>query len=144
MRDVIGERFFTGVPLASGCFMLVRTALLRRVGGFDPRFFMYFEEVDLSQRLAARGWETWYEPAATVVHAHSQSADQDLAAKDRRYYSSKYRYAARYFGTTTAGALRLACAAAFAAELAVQRARADAALTQRYAALLRWHLSGEA
>src|SRR5687767_134099 len=39
MRDVIGERFVAGVPLASGCFMLVRTALLERVGGFDPRFF---------------------------------------------------------------------------------------------------------
>jgi N-acetylglucosaminyl-diphospho-decaprenol L-rhamnosyltransferase len=141
---------FVGEPEAaarvdwlSGACLLGRVSALRDVGGFDPHFFMYFEEVDLSRRLVSHGWETWYDPAGTVAHAHSQSADQDLAAKDRRYYTSKYRYAARYFGKTMARALRLAGAASFAAELAVQRARGDVSLVHRYGALLRWHLRGE-
>lgn len=127
----------------SGACLLGRVAALREVRGFDPAFFMYFEEVDLGQRLAARGWETWYEPAAILLHHHSRSADQDAAAKDRHYYRSKYRYAARYFGRTNARALRLWSAGLFAGELALQRRRGDSALARRYAALVRWHLGGE-
>ena len=104
---------------------------------------MYFEELDLARRLAAHGWQTWYEHAAEVSHHHSRSADQDLAAKDRRYYRSKYRYAARYFGRTTARVLRLWSAGLFAAEQALQRGRGDTAVAQRYAALVRWHLGPE-
>jgi N-acetylglucosaminyl-diphospho-decaprenol L-rhamnosyltransferase len=120
--------------------LLVRAAALEQVGGFDPLFFMYFEEVDLCRRLAACGWETWYEPAATVVHHRSRSADLDVAAKDRRYYTSKYRYVARYWGTAAARAVRLAAAALFAGELAVQALRRDRRLAARFRALVRWHL----
>jgi N-acetylglucosaminyl-diphospho-decaprenol L-rhamnosyltransferase len=81
------------VDWLSGACLLVRREAFDAVGGFSPRFFMYFEEVDLARRLAALGWETWYEPAATVVHHHGRSADQDVAARDRHYYGSKYRYA---------------------------------------------------
>lgn len=124
----------------SGACLLGRVAALREVGGFDSTFFMYFEEVDLAQRLAARGWETWYEHAAQAAHHHSRSADQDLVSKDQRYFRSKYRYAARFFGPNNARLLRLWSAALFAAELALQRRRGDAALVRRYAALVRWHL----
>ena len=127
----------------SGACLLGRTAALRSVGGFDPTFFMYFEEVDLARRLAACGWETWYEHGAEVTHHHSRSADQDLAAKDRRYYRSKYRYAARYFGSTTARLLRSWSLGQFMVELAIQRARRDRAMIQRYDALVRWHLGSE-
>jgi GT2 family glycosyltransferase len=40
MRDVLGSQPCSPVPLASGCFMVVRTAIFRRLGGFDPRFFV--------------------------------------------------------------------------------------------------------
>ena len=67
MRDVIGERFVTGVPLASGCFMLARTPLFVKLGGFDPRFFMYFEDYDLSLRIGGEA-QVAYVPAARIVH----------------------------------------------------------------------------
>ncbi|HET9651444.1 MAG TPA: glycosyltransferase family 2 protein, partial [Usitatibacter sp.] len=67
MRDVIGDRFVAGVPLASGCFMLVRTELFRRLGGFDPRFFLYFEDYDLSLRIG-REASIAYVPEARIVH----------------------------------------------------------------------------
>lgn len=73
MRDVIGERFVGRVPLASGCFMLVRTPLFRRLGGFDPRFFMYFEDYDLSMRLG-REAAIAYVPAARIVHHGGEAA----------------------------------------------------------------------
>ena len=67
MRDVLGDGFFSGVPLASGCFMLMRTPLLARLGGFDERFFMYFEDYDLSMRLS-REARIAYVPQARIVH----------------------------------------------------------------------------
>ena len=92
MRDVIGERFVAGVPLASGCFMLVRTALFRRLGGFDPRFFLYFEDYDLSVRLA-REAAIAYEPAMRITHHGGEASRKGLrhvgwfVASARRFYA---------------------------------------------------------
>ena len=61
------------VPLASGCFMLVRGAALRAVGGFDERYFLYFEDFDLSLRLAGQG-AVEYLPTMHVCHYGGGSA----------------------------------------------------------------------
>lgn len=73
MRDLIGERVVPGVPLASGCFMLMRTALFVKLGGFDPRFFMYFEDYDLSMRMG-REAAVAYVPQARIVHHGGEAA----------------------------------------------------------------------
>ena len=94
MRDVIGERIFSGVPLASGCFMLARTALLERVGGFDPRFFMYFEDYDLSLRLG-REARVAYVPDARIVH-HGGEASRKGARHVAWFVASAWRFFARH------------------------------------------------
>lgn len=55
------------VEIASGCVMLLRTAVLRAVGGFNEDFFLYFEDFDLSLRIAREG-SLVFEPAMQVVH----------------------------------------------------------------------------
>ncbi len=92
MRDVIGEQYLEGVPLASGCFMVARTALLRKVGGFDPRFFMYFEDYDLTLRLA-REAAVAYVPGARIVHLGG-----DASRKGWRHVAWFMRSAWRFFG----------------------------------------------
>jgi GT2 family glycosyltransferase len=77
MRDVVGDRFVRGIPLASGCFMLVRTALFVKLGGFDPRFFMYFEDYDLSLRLA-REAAIAYAPAMRITHHGGDASHKGL------------------------------------------------------------------
>ena len=77
MRDVIADRFVPSVPLASGCVMLARTALLARVGGFDPRFFMYFEDYDLSLRVG-REAQVAYVPQARIVHHGGEASRKGL------------------------------------------------------------------
>ena len=67
MSDVCGPDLELDVPLASGCFMLMRGDALRAVGGFDDGYFMYFEDFDLSLRLAACG-RVLYLPAVRIVH----------------------------------------------------------------------------
>ncbi|WP_084638817.1 glycosyltransferase [Haliea salexigens] len=77
MHDVHAAGRPTAVPLASGCFMLVRGAVLRRMGGFDPAFFLYFEDYDLSLRLAALG-ELHYLPEMCVRHYGGETARKGL------------------------------------------------------------------
>ena len=73
MRDAIADRFVQGIPLASGCFMALRTELFRSLGGFDARYFMYFEDYDLSVRLARKATIA-YAPAVRIVHRGGEAA----------------------------------------------------------------------
>jgi GT2 family glycosyltransferase len=77
MRDVPPDKPFAPVTLASGCFMLMRTALFARLGGFDPRFFMYFEDYDLSLR-AGRESTVAYVPAARIAHHGGEASRKGL------------------------------------------------------------------
>ena len=56
------------VDWLSGCCLAVRRDAFEAVGGFDPGYFLYVEDVDLGVRLRASGWRLRYEPSARVVH----------------------------------------------------------------------------
>jgi len=64
------------LPSASGCFMFVRTSVLKEIGGFDERFFMYLEDVDISRRIAEIS-KVLYFPAVTVVHKYAKASYTD-------------------------------------------------------------------
>ncbi len=59
-----------------GAAMLFRREVLEQTGGFDERFFMYFEEVDLCYRVKQAGWRLRYVPEAVVTHFAGQSSSQ--------------------------------------------------------------------
>jgi len=61
------------VPALSGSFMLIRTDTLARTGLFDERFFLYFEDVDLSRRIGAVA-RTVYFPYAAIVHDYGRGS----------------------------------------------------------------------
>lgn len=73
LRDQTGDAVTWDPPIASGCFMLCRRAALDRVGGFRPEYFLYFEDFDLSLRLAAV-MRLVYVPAVRVVHLGGNAA----------------------------------------------------------------------
>ncbi|MEX2504650.1 MAG: glycosyltransferase family 2 protein [Egicoccus sp.] len=56
------------VDWLSGCCLALRREAFETVGGFDPGYFLYVEDVDLGVRLRAAGWRLRYEPSARVVH----------------------------------------------------------------------------
>ena len=58
------------VPFASGAALVVRREAWDEVGGFEPAYFMYGEDVDLSVRLRLAGWGVGVVPAARVEHAY--------------------------------------------------------------------------
>lgn len=61
------------IPNLSGCFLGVRSTLFTQVGGFDERYFMYMEDIDLVRRLGDCG-RTVYAPAVHVIHGHARGS----------------------------------------------------------------------
>ena len=59
-----------------GAFSIIRAETLAKVGGFDPAFFLYSEEVDLCRRIKAAGYQIWYWPDIVVIHIGGESSRQ--------------------------------------------------------------------
>ncbi|WP_299229711.1 glycosyltransferase family 2 protein [Sulfurihydrogenibium sp.] len=78
-RNEVYELRFTGydkimeVPYLSGCFMFIRTKVLKKVGLFDERFFMYLEDTDLSRRIH-RVSKTVYYPEVSIYHEYGKGS----------------------------------------------------------------------
>lgn len=65
------------VDFATGCFLLVRTSVFKKIKGFDERFFMYLEDTDLSLRLLKEG-QILYHPDMYVTHAWKRGSHSSL------------------------------------------------------------------
>jgi N-acetylglucosaminyl-diphospho-decaprenol L-rhamnosyltransferase len=65
-----------------GCYYLVRKEVIEQVGLFDPRFFLYYEEVDHCRAVKAAGWKVVFFPHTTVVHVGGESAKSDSKLTD--------------------------------------------------------------
>ncbi|HEU5475842.1 MAG TPA: glycosyltransferase [Actinophytocola sp.] len=75
------------VLFATGSAMLVRAGVFAELGGFDERFFMFYEDVDLGWRLNLRGWRVRYEPRSLAYHRHHASMSTvDSADQARELY----------------------------------------------------------
>jgi GT2 family glycosyltransferase len=62
------------VEVITGCFFMLRREVYEKTGGFDPRFFMYAEEVDLCWRIKKLGWKLMFTPEAQIIHLVGASA----------------------------------------------------------------------
>jgi GT2 family glycosyltransferase len=94
-----------------GAILMIRTALMRELGGFDPRFFLYWDEVDLCRRAEYAGCENWALGTALahhVVGASSGGAPRVGTAVAKHYYQSRYYYMAKHHGWLAATAAELA------------------------------------
>lgn len=72
----VGESLGPDAPLWCGAAVVFHPDYLRAVGGFDPEYFLYYEDVDLGLRGQAQGWTTSHVPAAVVEHRHSDRTTQ--------------------------------------------------------------------
>jgi N-acetylglucosaminyl-diphospho-decaprenol L-rhamnosyltransferase len=90
------------VDWLTGACLLVRRELYERLGGFDEAFFLYSEEVDLLYRAAQAGAETWYDPAAEVVHVWGGTAGRASALTLEEQARSHVRYLGKHCSAATA------------------------------------------
>ncbi|SQG64166.1 putative lipopolysaccharide biosynthesis glycosyltransferase wbbL [Corynebacterium renale] len=78
----------------SGSCMLVRWDAFEEVGGFDERYFMYLEDVDLCDRLGRAGWSSVWCPDAVIEHARGHVASTHTAITVPAHHDSAYRFLA--------------------------------------------------
>jgi N-acetylglucosaminyl-diphospho-decaprenol L-rhamnosyltransferase len=81
------------VDWVSGAAVWLRRRALDDVGGWDERYFMYVEDVDLCWRLRRAGHRVWYEPATTVVHVGGASTRRHPYRMLVEHHRSLYRFA---------------------------------------------------
>jgi hypothetical protein len=79
------------IPILSGCFMMIRTSVLKTVKGFDERFFMYLEDVDLCRRIG-RISKLIYYPKVETVHNYEKGS-----YKNKILLSYHIKSAVKYF-----------------------------------------------
>jgi len=100
------------VDQISGAFMVLRRQAWQQVGGFDPAYFMYNEDVDLNVRLRRAGWRVVFLPDVSVRHHLGASSRADWRTRARMvsaYNRSRGYYFGRYEGPGAARRLRLYC-----------------------------------
>jgi N-acetylglucosaminyl-diphospho-decaprenol L-rhamnosyltransferase len=90
-----------------GAFFMIRRSLFESLGGFDERFFVYLEEVDLSLRASQQGWASLYLANARAYHKGGGTTD---AVRGRRLFyswSSRLQYTEKHHGPAERFLLRL-------------------------------------
>ncbi|WP_323843796.1 glycosyltransferase family 2 protein [Microbulbifer magnicolonia] len=112
-----------------GAVALLKREMLEQVGGFDPRFFLYFEETDLWLRARSAGWQVWALGDAVATHENAASAKttgEKLYAGciAQHYFESRFYYLCKHFGWPAAALAELA-------EIGVLMAKAAARALQR-------------
>jgi GT2 family glycosyltransferase len=73
MRDVTQSETVMNIPIASGCFMFFRTDILKHLGGFDERYFLYFEDFDICMRMKSIA-SIAYVPSICITHSGGNAA----------------------------------------------------------------------
>lgn len=125
-----GSKFFAGyykgnlpqrqiqkIEVLSGACMFVKKEVLQQCGGFDERFFMYAEDIDLSYRIQGLGYDLLYLGEITILHFKGESSP-----KDKNYYKRFYKamdlFVDKHYGKIAGSFLRLSIkAGAFLARL---------------------------
>jgi len=74
---------------ATGACMFLTAKALRDIGVFDEKYYLYYEDTDLSQRMKNKGWKVWYEPKAIIWHKVAQSSGIGSDLND--YFTTRNR-----------------------------------------------------
>jgi N-acetylglucosaminyl-diphospho-decaprenol L-rhamnosyltransferase len=111
----------------NGAALMIRSALLRELEGFDPRFFLYWEETDLCKRVLERGFEIWAHGGALAHHVVGESSRAAGPRMGRvlakHYFESRYYYLVKHYGWAAASAAEVGEFALQAIESLVDVAR---------------------
>jgi N-acetylglucosaminyl-diphospho-decaprenol L-rhamnosyltransferase len=128
------------VGWAVGCALVAGTDTLRRLGPFDERIFLYYEDLDLALRAGEQGVETWFCPSARVLHHRAHSSEREFGGEPFELLARARReVVGRRLGPRRADLDDAAQAATFASRIVSKRLLGSPVLRERrqLAALLR-------
>lgn len=89
------------VPVLSGSFMYFRGSVLKQLGGFDERFFMYGEDIDLCVRIAQKGYNIVYLPSTSIIHYKGESSKKDDIRYIRHFNEAMILFFKKYHSGTS-------------------------------------------
>jgi N-acetylglucosaminyl-diphospho-decaprenol L-rhamnosyltransferase len=113
------------VEAVNGAFMLMRRSAFESVGGFDEGYWMYMEDLDLCYALAQRGWRTWYEPRATVVHVKGGTTGGRRSPRlNWAFHLGMYRFYRKHYAPQRNPAMNVLVYVGIAVKLAAAIVRA--------------------
>ncbi len=137
VREAVRDRRFGGRPRGAaparvadvdwlyGSFLLCRRSVLAALGGFDERYFMYGEDLDLCRRVHDGGWRVVYYPDATILHYGNRSGARRYGeVRDAAVMAGTLRFFRSYEGRARERVFRLLAGASFAAKTVFWGARA--------------------
>jgi GT2 family glycosyltransferase len=95
------------LPMMSGCLFLVERAFFERIGRFDERFPLYYEDTDLSLRIRKAGRHIVQVPGARLIHLVNRSGMSDVAITEKRHDVSRGLYYRKWYGAPGTWMLKL-------------------------------------
>jgi len=86
----------TDIDFLSGCCFLVKSSVVKKIGLFNPAYFMYLEDVDFCQRAKQAGYKILYQPPAKIWHLNSGSSASGSHLQDYFIIRNRLYFAKRY------------------------------------------------
>jgi O-antigen biosynthesis protein len=90
------------VDVLSGAFMLLRREALEKTGLLDEDFFMYGEDIDLSYRITAAGYNNYYYPGTRIIHYKGESTKKSSINYVLVFYNAMIIFARKHFSRKNA------------------------------------------
>lgn len=88
------------VDAVSGAFMMMRRELYKKIGGFDPRFFMYGEDLDLCYRAQKSGYKVFYVHTTEVIHFKGESTKRSSMDETKVFYDAMHLFVRKHFSSS--------------------------------------------
>lgn len=88
------------VDAVIGAFMFTRKSVLDEVGGFDPDYFMYGEDIDLCYSVKSKGWKVMYMHRTSIIHYKGESTRRSSINDMKHFYNAMEIFAAKHYSNS--------------------------------------------
>jgi hypothetical protein len=88
------------VDAISGAFMFIRRSVYEKIGGFDPDFFMYGEDLDLCYRCQKAGFKVYYFHETEIIHYKGESTKRSRIDETKVFYNAMHLFVKKHFSSS--------------------------------------------
>jgi GT2 family glycosyltransferase len=96
----LDENEINEVDAISGSFMMFTREVYENVGGFDPQFFMYGEDLDLCYRVQQAGFKVYYVPSTEIIHYKGESTKRSNIDEVKIFYSAMHLFVKKHLSSS--------------------------------------------